>query len=301
MNTIRNLDTEKRNPKTLNLDQQSISEFLSIMNEEDQGVPTAVQKVLPKIEETVQCVVKAINIGGRLVYIGAGTSGRLGVLDAVECPPTFGTTDEVIGIIAGGEKAFLKAVEGAEDNQDFAKADLENIHLQANDFVVGIAASGRTPYVIAGLKYAKAIGCKTAAISCSLNSPIGHEADIAIEVNVGPEVLTGSTRLKAGTAQKLILNMISTASMIQLGKTYSNLMIDVQATNKKLVQRAKNIVVDATGVDEKTAAETLIKSQGDTKIAILSLLLGIEGEEAKALIEQNHGSVYRILQLKEEK
>ena len=226
------MTTETRNPRTMQLDQMSPLEIVTVMNEEDARVPLAIAKCLPQIAQAVTWAAEAFEKGGRLFYMGAGTSGRLGVLDAAECPPTFGVPKEmVVGLIAGGEKAFIEAVEGAEDSRELAVEDLKAHGLTANDLVVGIAASGRTPYVLGGLDYAKSVGCHTAAIACNIGSAIGKAAELAIEVNCGPEVLTGSTRLKSGTAQKLILNMISTGSMVRTGKAYQNLMVDVQHTN----------------------------------------------------------------------
>ncbi|MBY6273211.1 MAG: N-acetylmuramic acid 6-phosphate etherase, partial [Bacillaceae bacterium] len=246
---LEQLTTEKRNPNTMDIDQMSIKEILQIMNKEDQSVPIAINKEIDKIESAIQMVIDSFRRGGRLIYIGAGTSGRLGVLDAAECPPTFGTDPAMVqGIIAGGKEAFTRAVEGAEDNEQMGGDDLKAIRLTNLDTVVGIAASGRTPYVIGALKYAKSIGAKTVSISNNKNSIIGTLADVAIEVETGPEVLTGSTRLKAGTAQKLILNMISTVSMIGIGKVYKNLMVDVRPTNHKLIERSKRIIMEATGV-----------------------------------------------------
>ena len=229
------LTTEQRNPATMDLDQMSPLEIAVVMNQEDKKAVLAVQQVLPQVATAIQWAADSLRQGGRLIYMGAGTSGRLGVLDAVECPPTFGSAPEtVVGLIAGGDCAFVKAVEGAEDSCTLGAEDLQRIHLQPPDLVIGLAASGRTPYVIHGLRYARSIGCKTVAIACNAGSLIGQEADLAIEPVTGPEVLTGSTRLKAGTAQKLILNMISTGSMVNIGKAYQNLMVDVQLTNEKL-------------------------------------------------------------------
>ena len=234
------MTTEKRNPRTMQLDTMSELEIVTTMNEEDARVPLAIAKKLPQIAQAAHWAAEAFEQGGRLFYMGAGTSGRLGVLDAAECPPTFGVAPGmVVGLIAGGEQAFLKAVEGAEDDRALGQSDLEAYGLNAKDVVIGIAASGRTPYVLGGLAYARSVGCRTAAIACNTGSEIGRAADLAIEVEVGPEVLTGSTRLKSGTAQKLILNMISTASMVRTGKVYQNLMVDVMQNNEKLHTRAK--------------------------------------------------------------
>ena len=283
---LENLMTEKRNPKTQNLDQMTPGEFLRIMNEEDGKVAEAVKETLPDVEEAVKTIIKNLKNGGRLIYMGAGTSGRLGVLDAVECSPTFGTTDEVQGIIAGGESAFIKAIEGAEDSKELAEKELKELNIRNNDIIVGIAASGRTPYVIGGLEYAHGIGAATVAVSCNKNAEISKYADVAIEVDCGPEVLTGSTRLKAGSAQKMILNMISTASMVGVGKVYGNLMVDVRATNEKLVERAKRIVMEATGASYEEAEKTLVSAKWHVKTAIVMILAGCGYEEAVQRLEK---------------
>jgi N-acetylmuramic acid 6-phosphate etherase len=286
------LSTEKVNPNTLKIDIASTGDILQMINEEDQKVAVAVQKVLPEIELVVDEVVRSISQGGRLIYLGAGTSGRLGVLDAVECPPTFSVDPElVVGLIAGGEKAFVKAVEGAEDKEEFGKTDLQEIGLTPNDTVIGIAASGRTPYVIGGLRYARELGANTAALSCNENAKISKEAKHVIEVIVGPEVLTGSTRLKAGTAQKLVLNMISTASMIKLGKAYGNLMVDVNISNFKLEQRAIGMIQSITGVEYETAVATLQKANNEVKPSIVMITLNCDFEEAKSRLEDANGYV----------
>ena len=247
---------------------------------------------MPQIAQAAHWAAEAFAQGGRLFYMGAGTSGRLGVLDAAECPPTFGVDPGmVVGLIAGGEKAFLKAIEGAEDSRELGRSDLEAHGLTAKDFVVGIAASGRTPYVLGGLEYAKSVGCRTAAIACNTGSAVGKAADLAIEVEVGPEVLTGSTRMKSGTAQKMILNMISTASMVRIGKAYQNLMVDVMQTNEKLHVRAENIVIDATGVERQEARRAIDAAGGSVKCAITMLLAGCGAEEAARRLEQAHGHV----------
>lgn len=263
-----------------------------MMNEEDQKVASVVQEVIPQVEKVVDDVVKSISQGGRLIYIGAGTSGRLGVLDAVECPPTFSvSSDVVVGLIAGGEKAFVKAVEGAEDDEESGVSDLKEIGLTQADTVVGIAASGRTPYVIGGLRYARELGATTVALSCNTGSKISAEAKHAIEVDAGPEALTGSTRLKAGTAQKMVLNMISTAAMIKLGKAYGNLMVDVNISNYKLEQRAIGIIESITGADRETAAATLKKANNEVKPSIVMITLGCGYEEAKSRLEDANGYV----------
>lgn len=289
---LANMSTEQRNDKTLDLDIMSTLDALKAMNGEDAKVSEAVGNELEQIEKAVKGTIEAFQKGGRLIYIGAGTSGRLGLLDAVECPPTFGIDPEmVLGIIAGGEKAFIKAVEGAEDSTSMGVQDLKDVNLTSNDIVIGIAASGRTPYVIAGLNYAKEVGAKTVGISCNKNSPVGAAAEIAIEVVVGPEVLTGSTRLKAGTAQKMVLNMISTLSMVGIGKVYKNLMVDVQQTNLKLESRAINIVVNATDVDVSTAKEYLQRAEGSVKLAITMILLNCDATEAKEKLILANGHI----------
>ncbi|MFC7393408.1 N-acetylmuramic acid 6-phosphate etherase [Scopulibacillus cellulosilyticus] len=294
---LNHLTTETRNKRTMNLDQMSIEEFLKVMNEEDAKVAQAIREQIPQIAEAVKRIIKSFKSGGRLIYMGAGTSGRIGLLDAVECPPTFGTNpDEVIGLIAGGERAFIKAVEGAEDSRTLGVQDLQDIKLTKKDAVVGIAASGRTPYVIAGLEYANKIGATSIAVSCNKDSEIGKAAQIAIEVVNGPEVLTGSTRLKAGTAQKLICNMLSTASMIGIGKVYGNLMVDLQLTNEKLVERAKRIVMEATSCDFKTAEEYLKKANDKPKIAIVMLLTGMSYEDAVKRLEKSQGFVRKAVE-----
>lgn len=289
------LKTERRNTKTLDLDKMSTMELISIMNEEDQRVIDAIKEALPQIEKSVQLVIHALKHNGRLIYIGAGTSGRIGILDAVECVPTFSTTDEVIGIIAGGEEAFVKAVEGAEDSEDFAAKDLDKINICQNDVVVAIAASGRTPYTIGALKFAKKNKSKCVSITCNKDSKLGEYADVAIEVDSGPEILTGSTRLKAGTSQKIILNMISTASMVGIGKVYENLMVDMKATNIKLIERAKRIVMESTQCDIHTATKTLELTNYSIKETIVMILTGISKEEAMKRIAENHGFVRKCI------
>lgn len=287
--------TEARNTKSMDMDTMPVYKLLKLMNDEDKTVPYSVEKVLPEIEKAVLCVINSFEQGGRLIYIGAGTSGRLGVLDAVECPPTFGvSSNTVIGLIAGGEKAFVQAQEGAEDSINLAIEELKSINLQTEDIVCAIAASGRTPYCIGGLQYAKSIGCKTIAIACNKNSEIGKNADLAIEVEVGPEVLTGSTRLKAGTAQKLILNMISTVAMTGIGKVYENLMVDLKVTNEKLLERAKKNVIQITGCTSKDAARLLKVSNNNVKLAIVMGLLDCSLEEAINHLKKSNGFIRKI-------
>ena len=276
----------------MNLDIMSSFEIVKAMNDEDRNVPSAIEKALDRIASAVDEIVKTFKNGGRLFYIGAGTSGRLGVLDASECPPTFGVNhDMVIGIIAGGDSALRNPIEGAEDSFELCQKDLENYQFSENDILCGIAASGRTPYVIGGLRYARSIGAKTIAVACNIDSEIGREADIAIEVTPGPEILTGSTRLKAGTCQKLILNMLTTASMVRMGKAYQNLMVDVVQSNGKLVSRARKIVMEATGCDMNTAVSTLEKAGGSCKLAIVMILTDSSEEEAAKLLEKAQGHV----------
>ena len=288
--------TESRNPRTRNLDELSVDELLATMNAEDARVPAAVAAALPAIGRAVRAASEALRAGGRLVYFGAGTSGRLGVLDAAECPPTFSASpDQVVGLLAGGQGAMFKAVEGAEDSAELGAADLAAIGLTAADVAVGIAASGRTPYVIGGLDYARGVGAVAVSIACNPDAPVSAHADIAIEVDNGPEVLTGSTRLKAGTSQKLILNMISTATMVQLGKTYGNLMVDVAPTNVKLVDRAVRIVREATGCDETDARRALDGSGNHPKTAIVMLLCDIDATQARRRLDAAGGFVRAAL------
>lgn len=286
------LKTETRHPDTYELDNLSIREILQIMNHEDKIVPNVVESILPLIEPLVEKAEASIRQDGRLIYVGAGTSGRLAILDAAECPPTFGTKPEMVqGIIAGGREALLTAVEGAEDSESRGASDLKEIQLTSRDIVIGLAASGRTPYVAGALSYAKEIGAVTGSISCNLDSPISALADYPVEAETGPEILTGSTRLKAGTAQKNILNMISTVTMIRLGKVYENFMVDVQATNQKLDRRSINMIQEITGVNEQTATSVFEASGRHVKTAVVMILADADSAEATALLEQNHGRV----------
>ena len=289
---LKNMSTETRNQNTMNLDIMSPLEVVTVMNQEDAKVPAAITPALPNIAQCVTWAIESIEAGGRIIYMGAGTSGRLGVLDAVECPPTFGVAPEVVvGLIAGGEKAFVKAVEGAEDSRELGRQDLIDINLAKRDIVIGIAASGRTPYVLGGLAYAQEVGCHTVGISCNPGSAVGAAAELAIEVVPGPECLTGSTRLKSGTCQKLILNMISTATMVGCGKAYQNLMVDVMQTNEKLVVRAQNIVMEATGCEREVAAEKIAIAGGNAKTAITMILADCGLEEAKERLARAKGHV----------
>jgi N-acetylmuramic acid 6-phosphate etherase len=283
---LERLVSEERNPRTLGIDLMSAGEIVGVINAEDHLVPEAVRKTLPQVALAVDAIVDAFNAGGRLVYVGAGTSGRLGVLDASECPPTFGVpSDMVVGLIAGGPDAIVHASEGAEDRTEAGAADLRGIGITRRDVVVGIAVSGRTPYVIGALDYAKSVGAVTVALTCNPDSTIARMAQISIAPVVGPEVLTGSTRLKSGTAQKLVLNMLSTASMVRIGKTYQNLMVDMLATNQKLVARAIRIVMQATDCSEPEAEAALTRAGQDAKLAIVTLLTGQGVDEARAAIK----------------
>lgn len=294
---LKALTTETRNENSSNIDILSTIEMLKVINNEDKKVALAVEKELDKIALAVDNITESFKKGGRLIYIGAGTSGRLGILDASECPPTYGSDPSmVIGIIAGGEKAIFKAVENAEDSEELCLQDLKKINLNSNDFLVGIAASGRTPYVIGGLKYAKEIGTKSASISCNIDSAMAKVADIAIELVVGPEVVTGSSRLKAGTSQKMVLNMLTTASMIKLGKVYGNLMVDVEATNAKLVERQTKIVMEATDCSREEAELALGKCDRHCKTAIFMILTGNSATDAKTILAKNNGYIRKALE-----
>ena len=294
---LSHMTTEKRNAATMDLDQMSALEIATVMNQEDRKVPLTIERALPQIVQTIEIVENAFRQGGRLFYIGAGTSGRLGVLDASECPPTFGVdAGMVVGLIAGGDQALRFPIEGAEDDRELCVSDLKERQLCSKDVLVGIAASGRTPYVLGGLDYAKSLGCRTAAIACNRESAVGKAADIAIEVEVGPEVLTGSTRLKSGTAQKLIVNMISTGAMVRIGKAYHNLMVDVVQSNAKLQVRAENIVIEATGVDREKARQTIDAADGSVKTAITMILADCGRGEALSLLEKAGGRVRDAVQ-----
>ena len=296
LQTLSTLITEQRNPNSMNVDSLSALEIVQLMNEEDKQVPLAIEKCLPQITQAVECIVAAFQQGGRLVYIGAGTSGRLGVLDASECPPTFGVSPEMVkGIIAGGERALRHPIEGAEDSKTQAVVDLQTIQFFSKDVLVGIAASGRTPYVIGALEYAKSLGSVTVSIASNPNSAMANIVDIAIDTVVGPEVLTGSSRLKSGTAQKLVLNMLTTASMILMGKCYQNLMVDVQASNEKLKARAIRIVMQATDCDKALAEETLKQADQNAKLAIMMILSGLDRAQAEALLETHQGKLQLAL------
>ena len=296
LQTLSTLITEQRNPNSMHVDSLSALEIVQLMNEEDKQVPLAIEKCLPLIAQAVERIVAAFQQDGRLVYIGAGTSGRLGVLDASECPPTFGVSPEMVkGIIAGGERALRHPIEGAEDSKAQAVADLQTIQFSSKDVLVGIAASGRTPYVIGALEYAESLGSVTVSIASNPNSAMANIVDIAIDTVVGAEVLTGSSRLKSGTAQKLVLNMLTTASMILMGKCYQNLMVDVQASNEKLKARAIRIVMQATDCDKALAEETLKQADQNAKLAIMMILSGLDRAQAETLLEKHQGKLQLAL------
>lgn len=293
---LNNLTTEQRNPNTTKIDEASTLELVTLINNEDKLVPAAVEKELPAIAKAIDVIVEAMQNGGRLVYCGAGTSGRLGILDASECPPTYGVdTNTVIALIAGGDDALLNAIEGAEDDENLCQKELEAISFTNKDVLVGIAASGRTPYTIGGMLYAKSIGAKVISLTCNQNSKMAEIADVSIAPIVGPEVVTGSTRMKAGTAQKLVLNMLSTGTMIKLGKVYQNLMVDVMPSNLKLIERCIRIVMQATGVDYDTAKQTLEQVDYHPKTAIVMILGNYSKEEAKQRLAESRGHIKAAL------
>ena len=293
---LSSIKTEQINKRTEHIDRLETKEILKLINEEDKKVAFAVEEEIDNINKAVDIIYNAIVNGGRLVYCGCGTSGRLGILDAVECPPTFGTDPTLVqGIIAGGTKAFVKAVEGAEDNLEMGEEDLNNIHFSNKDILVGIAASGRTPYVIGAINYAKSIGAKTISITCCPGSDINNMTDISIAPKTGAEVITGSTRMKCGTAQKLVLNMISTTVMIKLGKVYGNLMVDVKATNEKLLERTVSIVKSATGVEDKVARKVLSECEYSAKTAIVMIQYNYSKEEAETALIKAEGRISSIV------
>lgn len=295
-NTLDTLATEKNNPASAAIDEMTTVEMMALMNQEDQKVPLSIAPIIPQIAAAVDLIADRLRRNGRLIYCGAGTSGRLGVLDAAECPPTFGTDPgQVMGLIAGGREAMFRAQEGAEDDEAAAVGDLTTIELTAADVVVGLSASGRTPYAVSALRYARRKGAATIAVASSPASPLAKEADIALTALPGPEVIAGSTRLKAGTVQKLILNMLSTGTMIRLGKVYGNRMVDVQATNEKLARRALRIVQEVTGDEEAACQENLNKANGNAKLAILLALSGLSPEEGKRCLEKSAGRLKAAL------
>ncbi len=293
---LKTITTEGQNVNTLDIDLLDAKGVLEKINEEDQKIANVVKSIIPEIAKAVEKTVDAFAQGGRLIYIGAGTSGRLGILDAVECPPTFSVSEhQVLGILAGGDKAIKKAVEGAEDNELLAIEDLKRAKLSSQDVLVGIAASGRTPYVLSAMRYGKTLGATVIGLSCSYNEKFAQANDINLCAVVGAEVLTGSTRMKSGTAQKLILNMLSTASMIRSGKTYRNLMVDVNATNEKLYARAVRIVMQATECDYQCAKEALVIANNNTKLATFMVLTGLDVNSAKASLLQNKGFLRKAI------
>ena len=300
---ISKLHTEQRNKNSMDIDVQTISEILKIINDEDKTVPLAVENELPYIEKAVKLIVTALKNGGRLLYFGAGTSGRIGVIDAAECPPTFGTSPELIqGFIAGGKEAMFRAQEGAEDLEENGAKDVIKVKVKSKDVVCGIAASRRTPYVIGAVKKAKELGAKTIYVTCNPRDEFNiKEVDIAICPYVGPEVIMGSTRMKSGTAQKLVLNMLTTASMIRLGKIYENMMIDLQMTNKKLVERSKRIVMTITGVSYEKAADILKKANGHVKTALVMIKANVSAPEARTRLKKADGFVRKAIELNQNK
>lgn len=298
---LENLISEKQNSETLDIDLFSSLEIVKAINQQDHLVSTSITEVLPEIAEAVDVIVAAFKIGGRLIYLGAGTSGRLGVLDAVECVPTFGIEPNmVVALLAGGNEAMFKAKEGIEDSKLAGEEDLRAINLSSKDVLVGIAASGRTPYVIGGLEYAATIGAKTVALSCNPQAEIANFTEISVLPIVGAEALTGSTRMKSGSAQKMVLNLLSTASMIRLGKSYLNLMVDVKATNKKLYARGTRMVMQVTGVEQTLAEATLKESGLQVKLAILMLLADLNANDAQALLDRADGFLRQALRLNDE-
>lgn len=298
--TLEELITEGRNPNTMDIDRLSTVDMLKKINEEDKKVPLAVEKVIPSIAEAIDRIVPRMKKGGRLIYVGAGTSGRIGILDASECPPTFGVDPGlVVGIIAGGDSAIRNAIESAEDDVEGGRQDLVNINLTERDSVVGISASGRTPYVIGALRYAKEVGALTIGLFCNENKNVENIVDVMITPIVGPEVIMGSTRMKAGTAQKLVLNMISTGVMIKLGKVYSNLMVNLQASNEKLRERARRMVKLATGAKEDLIERVLNETNYNVKLAILMIVGDMEKEKAQKLLEMADGYIAEAIKLKD--
>ena len=300
-NSLGKLTTETRNPLTTGLDTLSSIELVKLINSEDAKVALAVELVADSIAEAIDIITDRLANGGRLIYMGAGTSGRLGVLDAVECPPTFNTDPElVVGLIAGGPEGLLMAIEGAEDSHDMGRVDLQSHTLSSLDVVVGIAASGRTPYVIGGLDYARQTGAFAIGFSCNQDAELQHHADLNILPVVGPEVLSGSTRLKAGTATKLVLNMLTTGAMVRMGKTYSNLMVDLRATNEKLSERAQGIVKGLTDCSSPEAAELLKRCEGEVKTSIVSRNLDLSPTDARSRLESVGGHLRSALQSSED-
>lgn len=294
---LQKIATEQRNPNTMHIDTLSTLDMIKLINQEDHRVAEAVAEVTDKIAEAVDVIADRLSKGGRLIYCGAGTSGRLGILDAVECPPTYSTDPEMVqALMAGGYPAIFKAVEGAEDSKELGVQDMQNIHFSGKDVLVGIAASGRTPYVLGCMEYAKELGAPTVSVTCCPGSVLDNFADIGIAPCPGPEVITGSTRMKSGTAQKMVLNMLSTGAMIKLGKVYGNLMVDVKPSNEKLIRRCVTIVVNATGCDDATATAALDACGYRPKTAIIMVLCGVNAEEAVAMLEKADGRVAKVLE-----
>ena len=293
---LKKIATEQRNPNTMNIDTLPTLEMVRLMNREDHRVAEAVSLVTEEIARAVDLIADRLSKGGRLIYCGAGTSGRLGILDAVECPPTYSTEPEMVqGLIAGGYPAIFKAVEGAEDSKELGVEDMKGINFAAGDVLVGVAASGRTPYVLGCMEYAKELGAVTVSVTCCPGSVLDSFADIGIAPAPGPEVVTGSTRMKSGTAQKMVLNMLSTGAMIKLGKVYGNLMVDVKPSNEKLIRRCVTIVCAATECDEATATAALEACEYRSKTAIVMVLMGVGAEEAKALLNKADGRIAKVL------
>ena len=294
---IQRLATEQRNPRSMSIDAASVREILEIINIEDHKVPIAVRGEIPYIAEAVELIVEAFRAGGRLFYIGAGTSGRLGILDASECPPTFGTPPEMVqGLIAGGREAVFRSQEGAEDVEEHGARELQQVDLESRDVVCGIAASRRTPYVVGGVKYARSIGAGTVYVTCNPRSEFDLDVDVAICPVVGPEVVMGSTRMKSGTAQKLVLNMLTTAAMIRLGKVYQNMMVDLQMTNKKLVERSRRTIMTVTGLSYGDSMSLLERAGGHVKTALVMELAGVGHEDALKLLDQADGFVRKAIE-----
>nr|WP_307231783.1 N-acetylmuramic acid 6-phosphate etherase [Bacillus chungangensis] len=299
---LNSLTTETRNEASINIDQLDTLEIVKVINNEDKKVAAAISRVLPEIAEAIDAITERFNKGGRIIYCGAGTSGRLGALDAIELTPTYSVSpDRAFGIMAGGKEAMFKAIEGAEDSKELAIADLKAVELSPNDVVIAIAASGRTPYTIAAIEYGNELGALTVSVSCNQYGQMNQIAQIGIAPVVGPEVITGSTRMKAGTAQKMILNMISTGVMIKTGKVYQNLMINVQPTNEKLIQRSINIIVDATGIENHLAADFLERADNNVAAAIVMIKTGVSNKEAIQLLKDYKGRISDILQMNESK
>ena len=293
---IQALATEQRNPASTHFDRASIREILEVINSEDHLVPIAVRREIPYITQAVELVVEAFKKGGRLFYAGAGTSGRLGVVDASECPPTYGTPPEMVqGLIAGGPAAMFKSQEGAEDKEENGADALKEAGVTNDDIVCGIAASRRTPYVVGAVKYARTLGCKTLFITCNPRATFTLDVDVAMCAVVGPEVIMGSTRMKSGTAQKLILNMITTTAMVQMGKVYENMMVDLQMTNKKLVERSIRTVMTITDLDYNAAQTALEQANGHVKTALVMILAEVPAEDAKQRLEAADGFVRRAI------